>query len=157
VKNNPSLIKNKKLREYTNQQEVTTENISIVKLPSDPHNFISYEENTYQANVFDSPDNRNDSNIKLFLPRTVETGLFAGRSAFEIFFKNAPEPLIAACQYIVHGDEIEVVFMQTRRGWKRLGIMRALIDAIKQTHAIEKIKFYEPTSVGKKFIKGYED
>ena len=150
AKKNP-VIEKKKRPDF---DSVISENIFIGKLPSNHKAFITWEENTYQANLFETPDKVTPDNQSVFMPRNATKGRilpWGMRTPFELFFKNAPKSLLAAAQYIVHPDKIEIIFMSTRAGWKRQGLMSAIIKAIKKEHGINSITYWEPTKVGEKF------
>lgn len=119
---------------------------------------MAWEENTYQACLFDSPENNKGKNFVPFLPRDLTKGRFLPygmRTPFQTYFKSAPKSLIAAVQFIDHSDKIEVLFMATRPGWKKQELMSALLYAIKLEFK-KPVEFWEPTEAGKKFMTKYK-
>ncbi len=137
------------------------ENVRIFQLPSakdlPKNSFIpAYEENTYQANFFMDPSERHeDGETFIWLPRSFFENRvmpqFGG--ILGMFEKSHYKKILGACQYLVKGDTIEIIYMATRRGWKKQNIMSILIEAIKQEHGLSKLEYWKPTDAGKKFAK----
>jgi len=155
-KKNPVIQKGRKISEYTTLADITKENVYIGKLPHNPKSFVSWEAETYQANLFETPEDVIDKNQKVFMPRDAMKGRvlpFGMRPPFMMFFKGAPKALLAAAQYILRDGQAEIIFMSTRPGWKNQGLMSAVIDAIKAEHGISKVTYWEPTKAGKAFAK----
>ena len=97
----------------------------------------------------------NDKKNQLFFPK--ERGLGNNSVLEDIWVNNTKEQknIIGCIQAITNDDEIIIYLMSVRRGYKRNGINKLMVQALINKYPNSKLAFDGPTPKGELFIQRY--
>jgi hypothetical protein len=167
VKANPQLsLKNKKLvaddREFKTFSKTEDhglgENLLRYKLPD----FFSYKPNMVMLWLLDSPEEvkkvaEGKRGIAFFDPPRAAIAFSSGRAPIESIFKKGKDSknIIGAVLGSVVGDNLEIVMMAVKKGYRRNAVNTFLVDHLRKSTNTKTISFWEPTEEGEAFEKAY--